>query len=77
MAPQPHGQRTSILFRQDGVELSDGLDDAEPRADRALCVIFVGVGIAEVDEQAVAKILGDVTVEAGDHLGARLVVGAA
>ena len=76
MAPQPNGQRNLMRFRQDGVELSDRLDDAEPRADRALCVIFVGVGVTEIDQQAVAKILRDVTVEAGDHLGACVVVGA-
>ena len=35
----------------------------------------MGAGITEIDQQAVAKVLGDVTVEAGDHLRARVVVG--
>jgi len=34
---------------------TDRLDDAEARRDRALGVILVGGGIAEVDEQTVAE----------------------
>jgi hypothetical protein len=32
-------------------------------------------GIAEVDEQAIAEVLGDMPVKAGDHLGAGLLIG--
>ena len=34
----------------------------------ALGVVFVRLGIAKVDEEAIAEILGDVTLEAGDDL---------
>ena len=74
MAPQPDGQLDTVPFAELGVERADRLDDPQPRAHGALCVVLVGVGIAEEDQQAVAEILGDVTVEAGDHLAARLVV---
>ena len=73
VAAQPHGQRHSVLFSEHGVELPDGLHNPEPRAHGSLCVVLVGTGIAEVNKQTVAKIIGDVTVEAGDHLFARLV----
>ena len=46
------------------------LHNPEPRAHRSLCVILVGGGIAEVDEESVAQLLGDVAVEAVNHLGA-------
>jgi hypothetical protein len=32
-------------------------------------------GIAEVDEQAIAEILGDMPVKAGDHLGTGVLIG--
>jgi hypothetical protein len=32
-------------------------------------------GVAEVDEQAIAEILGDMSLKAGDHLGADLLIG--
>jgi hypothetical protein len=35
----------------------------------------VGLGIAEIDEQTIAEILGDVPLEAGDYLGAGLLIG--
>jgi hypothetical protein len=35
----------------------------------------VRLGVAEVDEQAVAEVLGDMALIAGDHLGARLLIG--
>src|SRR5215831_3753566 len=38
-------------------------------------IILVGQGVAEVDQQAIAQILGDVSVIAGDHLGAGVLIG--
>ena len=35
----------------------------------------MGARVAEIDEKSVAEVLSDVTVEAGDHLAARVVVG--
>jgi hypothetical protein len=40
-----------------------------------LGVILVRQGIAEVDEQAITKILGNMPVIAGDHLGAGVLIG--
>ena len=38
-------------------------------------VIFVCQGVAEVDEQAIAQILGDMALKAGDHFGAGVLIG--
>jgi hypothetical protein len=40
-----------------------------------LGVIFVRPRVAEVDQQAIAEILCNITLEAGDHLGAGLLIG--
>jgi hypothetical protein len=65
-----------VPFAQHCVELPDGLDDPEAGADGTLYVILVCAGITKIDQKPVAKVLGDVTVEAGDHLPASFVVGA-
>ena len=58
------------------IELTQGLDDPEPGPHGPLGVIFVRQGVAEVDEQAIAQILGDMPLKAGDHLGAGVLIGA-
>ena len=63
------------LLRQAGIELSQGLDHPQPGPHRPLGIIFVRQGIAEVDEQAIAEILGDMPLKAGDHLGAGVLIG--
>ena len=42
---------------------------------RPLGVILVRQGVAEVDEQAIAEILRDMPLKAGDHLGAGGLIG--
>jgi hypothetical protein len=42
-----------------GIELSHGLHHPQAGAHRSLRVILMGLRIAEIDEQAIAKILGD------------------
>ena len=60
---------------QAGIELRHRFHDPQPRPHRPLGIIFMGLGIAEVDQQAIAEILGDIPVIAGDHLGAGLLIG--
>ena len=52
-----------------------GLHDPQPGPHGPLRIIFVRQGVAEVDEQAIAEILGDMPLKAGDHLGAGLLIG--
>ena len=75
MDPQAHGQLHPLLLRQAGIELAQGLDHPQPGPHRPLGVIFVRQGIAEVDQQAIAEILGDMPLKAGDHLGAGVLIG--
>ena len=49
------------------VERGNLIDDREAGADCALCVVLVRLRPAEVDHQAVAEILGDVTAKASDR----------
>jgi hypothetical protein len=35
----------------------------------------MGIGVTEVDEQTIAQILRDMPLEAGDHLGAGVLIG--
>ena len=73
--PQAHGQLHAPLLRQAGIELPQGLDDAQPGPHRPLRVILMRQGVAEVDQQAIAEILRDMPLKAGDHLGAGVLIG--
>jgi hypothetical protein len=55
--------------------LSDGLHNPHPGPHRALRVVFVRLRVAEIDEQAIAEVLGDIPLEAGDHFGAGVLIG--
>ena len=67
---EPHTQR---LQRS---EPGDCVDDGEPGADSPLGVIFVRLGLAEIDQHAVAHVLGDKAGEARDRVGDTTVIGA-
>ena len=51
------------------------VDDAKACSDGSKCIVFVRVRVPEVDQQAVAKVLCDLPVEALDDLGAGGLVG--
>ena len=76
MDPQAHGQVHTPLLRQARIELPQGLDHPQPGPHGPLGVVLVRQGVAEVDQQAIAEILGDMPVKAGDHLGAGVLIGA-
>jgi hypothetical protein len=75
MDAQAHSQVYPPLLRQAGIELAQGLHHAQSSAHGPLGVIFVRPGVAKVDEQAIAQILRDMPVKAGDHLGAGILIG--
>ena len=72
----PVGMKLFLGLVDFGVVLATGrlLRCAGLPRDR-LRVVLVGLGIAEVDQQPVAQVLGDVPLEAADDLGAGLLVG--
>jgi hypothetical protein len=55
--------------------LSHGLYYSQSSPHRPLGVIFVGQGVAEIDQQAIAEVLGDMALIAGDHLGTGVLIG--
>src|SRR5712692_10346403 len=75
MDSQAHGQVHSTLLRQADIALAHGLDHAQSGPHGPLGVILMRQGVAEVDEQAIAEILRDMPLKAGDHLGAGLLIG--
>jgi hypothetical protein len=48
------------------IEVTDSVDDPQPRTHRALGIVLMRPRVAEVDQNAVAHILGDKPVEAPD-----------
>src|SRR5262245_27106773 len=56
----------SVLF-ETGIQGSYRLDDSQPCMNSSMCVIFVSQGIAKIDQETIAKILGDVTLIALNH----------
>jgi hypothetical protein len=73
--PQAHGQLHPPLLHQASMELAHGFHHPQPGPHRALGVIFVREGVAEVDEQPIAEILRNMPLKAGDHFGARGLIG--
>ena len=57
-------------------EPADGVDDCQPGASRTLGVVLMRLWIAEIDQHAVAHILGDKTPKAADGVGDAAMVGA-
>src|SRR5207245_2159195 len=66
--PPPVGRVDSV------VQLSHRVEKGEPPAHRPLGVVLVRLGVAEVDEQAVAQVLRDMAAKAGHGLGGSALV---
>ena len=75
MHAHPHRQPHLLLRLQARIQPPHGLDQPEPRAHGALGIVLMGLGIAKVDQQAVAQILRNMPLKALDHLGTGLLIG--
>jgi len=64
----PHVQRLGCC------EPADRVDDRQPGAGRALGIVLMRLGIAEIYQHAVAHILGDKPAKAADGVGDAAVV---
>jgi hypothetical protein len=73
--PQTHGQLHTALLGQAGIQRLHGLHDAQPGPHGPLGIIFMRLRIAKVDQQAIAEILGDMALKAGNHLGTGVLIG--
>ena len=56
------------------IDAADRVDDAQPRPDRPLGIVLMRPRVAEIDQDAVAHVLGDKAVEPGNDLGDGLVI---
>src|SRR5262245_13707008 len=60
----------AFIWLQTDIEGFHGSKNSQASTYRPLGIIFMGVGIAEIDEQTVTKKLGDMSIKMCDHLGA-------
>jgi hypothetical protein len=73
---EPHGEMDAVLRRQTGIQRGDGLNNTQPRVHGAPSIVFMGRGVAKVDQQAITEVLGDMPLVACNDLGGSLLVGA-
>ena len=76
MDPQPHRHLLSRRQRRVGQQRGEGVQQAQPRPDRSLGVVFMRHRIAKIAQHAIAEVLRHIAVKALQHLGTDLVVGA-
>lgn len=55
---------------------SDGFNNAEPGVHGSRCIVFMRHRPAEVDQEPIAEILGDIPVKLVNHLGGGSLIGA-
>ena len=73
---EPHGEVDTVLCRQTGIQGGDGLDNAQAGVHGAPGIVFMGRGVAKIDQQPIAEVLGDMALVVLDDLGRGLLVGA-
>ncbi len=73
---EPHGELHPVLCRQTGIQGGDGLDNAQAGVHRPPGIVFMGRGVAKIDQQPIAEVLGDMARVVLDDLGRGLLVGA-
>jgi hypothetical protein len=76
MDPEAHGDAHPVTLLQVRIEGLHGADNAETSTHGALRVVFMRLGIAKVDEQAVTEVLRNVPIQALDDLSTGALVGA-
>ena len=67
---QPYSEPDVILRRHAGVQDGDGLDNAQARVDGTPGIVFMGRGVAEIDQQPITEVLGDIACVVLDDLSA-------
>jgi hypothetical protein len=73
---QAHREPNTPLLHQAHAQCVHSLDHPQSSPHRAQGVIFMGLGVAKVDQEAIAQILRNVSLKAPNHLGADGLVGA-
>src|SRR6516225_8405653 len=68
MDTHAYGQSDTLTLGQAAIQGAHHLDNPQPGPDGALGVIFMGVGIAEIDKQTIAEQLSDMPIVALDNV---------
>jgi hypothetical protein len=71
----PDGKPDAFFLFQAWIECLHRGNGPESHPHGALRIVFVRQWIAKVDQQAIAKVLGNVPLEALDHRGTRGLIG--
>jgi hypothetical protein len=74
MNPRTDAKLDTFGLLQTLIQVSHGSKNSQTSADSPLCVIFMGVGIAEVHEEPVTEQLGNVSVKALDDFSTHLLI---
>jgi hypothetical protein len=66
-----HTDSELYTFRllQTSIEVSHGIEDTQARAYRSMSIIFMGLRIAEIDQETITKVLGNIAIIALDDVG--------
>jgi len=72
---KPHGKLNPILGLQACVQRSHGLDNPQSCAHGPVRVVFVGSGVAKVNQKPITQILRYVAVKVLNHVCGRFLVG--
>jgi len=57
------------------IEATDSIDQPQPRPDRPLGIVLMCSRVTEIDQHAVAHVVGNKPIEPGDNLGDGAVIG--
>jgi hypothetical protein len=63
-----------VLLKLD-IEWLHRIEQIKSRSDGPLRILFVGLGITEIDKQSIAEILRDIAIIMRDDLGSGLLIG--
>ena len=72
--PDAHREDGPVAFAHIVVERRHCFDDGQSRPDGPSGIVFVGLRVAEVDQQTVAEVLGHVALVAFDDLGTHFLI---
>src|SRR5215468_11444968 len=69
MNPYTDGELDALGLLQTGIEVSHGSKNSQPSPYCSLRIIFMGMGVAKVDQETIAKVLGNIAIIALDNVG--------
>jgi hypothetical protein len=76
MDPQAYSQADAFILLQADVQSPHGVENAQCCPHGPLGIVFVGLRIAKIDQQAIAEILGNGSVKVLDDCSAGGLIGA-